>query len=156
MLDAVRARIETLPLERVAAGTTVLAAGTKTGRLLFLETGRIGIVRDGVTVTRVREPGAVFGEMSLLLDVPHTADVVALDESTLRVAEGAATLLLECPELTAYVATVLAHRLDAATRYLVDVKTQFADAGSHLGMIDEVLDSLASRHPKALRARRAG
>lgn len=156
MLEAVRARIDRLPPLRVAGGTTVLAAGTKTGRLVFLETGWIGIVRDGVTVTRVREPGAAFGEISLLLDVPHSADVVALDDSTLRIAEGAAALLLECPGLTAYVATVLAHRLDAATRNLVDVYSQFANAGSHLGMIDEVLDSLASRHPTALPARPSG
>jgi CRP-like cAMP-binding protein len=150
MLAALRARIAQLPLGHFAAGQTLLAAGTKTGRLLFLEEGRIAVVRDGVTITRVRERGAVFGEMSLLLDVPHTADVVALDATSCRVAEDAAALLLAHPELSAYVATVLAHRLDAATRYLVDVKAQLADAGNHLGMIDEVLGSLASRHPKAL------
>jgi hypothetical protein len=28
------------------------------------------------------------------------------------------------------------------TRYLVDVKRQFSDAGGHLGLVDQILDTL--------------
>ncbi len=42
-------------------------------------------------------------------------------------------------------AVVLAHRLDAVTRYLVDVKAQYGEADTRLGMIDEVLDFVLTR-----------
>ncbi len=51
----------------------------------------------------------------------------------------------------ANVARILAHRLDAVTRYLVDVKQQFAQAGGHLGMVDEVLETVMTRHPRGMR-----
>ena len=106
-----------------------------------------------MTVTRIREPGAVFGEMSLLLGGAHTADVIATEPTVCHVLESAGDSLATTPELTTYVAVVLAHRLDAVTRYLVDVKAQYAGADTQHGMIDEVLDSVLNRHPRALRLR---
>lgn len=152
MLEALRGALEALPTASFATGDTLLQAGTRSGRLYFLVSGRCAVRRDGIVVTRIGQPGAVFGEMSLLLDTPHTADVVALDPTVCRLVENAGTYLLQRPQMMAYVAAVLAHRLDAATRYLVDVKAQFADSGSHLAMIDEVLDSLVNRHPRGLAA----
>jgi CRP-like cAMP-binding protein len=147
-------RLKSVPRRDFAEGEIVLRAGTTSGRLVFLLSGELAVVRDGIWIARIREPGAVFGEMSLLLDGPHTADVLAAAPSVCHVVEGAREFLLASPEMTAYVAAILAHRLDAVTRYLVDVKSQFADAGNHLGMIDEVLETVMTRHPRALRARR--
>jgi CRP-like cAMP-binding protein len=42
----------------------------------------------------VAEPGAVFGELSVLLDQPHTADVRALETSQFHIAN-ATTLLAQ-------------------------------------------------------------
>jgi CRP-like cAMP-binding protein len=153
MLVTLAERLEGLPTRSLAPGETLLAAGTRTGRIYFLKDGELAVVRDGVTITRIREPGAIFGEMSLMLDGPHTADVVATEPSVCHVVEAAQDFLLANPELTAYVATVLAHRLDAVTRYLVDVKSQYAEAGTQLGMIEEVLTTVLTRHPRALRLR---
>lgn len=146
-------QLKTLPTLSFAAGETLMAAGTTTGRLIFLQEGELAVVREGVVVTRIREPGAVFGEMSLLLGGPHTADVVATRPSRCQVVEDAAAMLTASPELAAYVARVLAHRLDAVTRYLVDVKRQFAEADGHLGMVEEVLETVMNRHPRGMRAR---
>jgi CRP/FNR family transcriptional regulator, cyclic AMP receptor protein len=77
-------------------------------------------------------------------------DVVALEPTTCHVVENAYDFLAAHPDLMAYVATVLAHRLSAVTRYLVDVKSQFADMGGHLGMIDEVIETMLTRHPRTL------
>jgi CRP/FNR family transcriptional regulator, cyclic AMP receptor protein len=41
-----------------------------------------------------------------------------------------------------YVLRMTATRLDGLTQYLVDVKEQFADAGGHLGLVAEILDTL--------------
>ena len=37
------------------------------------------IVKEDVEIAKVTEPGAVFGEPSVLLDQPHTAHVRALE-----------------------------------------------------------------------------
>ena len=72
---AVLQRIGTLPLATYQPGETVIAAGTKTGRLLILRKGAVTIEKEGTVIAKVTEPGAVFGELSALLNQPHTADV---------------------------------------------------------------------------------
>ena len=68
-------KLSTLPLATYRAGETVLTAASTTGRLLILRQGAVAVVKDGVAIAKVTEPGAVFGELSVLLGQPHTADV---------------------------------------------------------------------------------
>src|SRR5215469_8319562 len=75
-----------LPIASFQAGETVLRAGSRTGRLLILKKGAVSVVKEGVEIARVSEPGAVFGELSILLDQPHTADVRTLESSEFHVA----------------------------------------------------------------------
>jgi CRP-like cAMP-binding protein len=112
-----------LPLVTYQSGETVLASGTKTGRLLILRKGTVAILKENTEIARVGEPGAIFGELSLLLDQPHTADVRALETSQLHVAN-ATTLLSQYPIAFRYFATVLADRLDAANRALVQLRSE--------------------------------
>src|SRR5262245_31280770 len=74
-----QSKLATLPLVTYQAGETVLSAASTTGRLLILKEGAVEVVKEGVEIARVTEPGAVFGELSVLLDQPHTADVRALE-----------------------------------------------------------------------------
>ena len=76
------------------------------------------------------EPGAVFGELSVLLDQPHAADVRALETSEFHVAD-ATTLLTQNPIAVLYVATVLAHRLDGANHALIQLKDQLQSGEPH-------------------------
>jgi hypothetical protein len=94
------------PIATYQAGETVLAAASTSGRLLILRKGAVAVLKDGVEIATVTEPGAVFGELSVLLDQPHTADVRALEASQFYVAD-AATLLRVDPIALIYVATVL-------------------------------------------------
>ena len=110
-----------LPLATYEAGEIVLAAGSKTGRLLFLRKGAVAVIREGIEIARVAEPGAVFGEISALLDQPHSADVRAVETSQFHVGNAAALQDLA----TLYsVAAVLARRLDGANQALVELKNQ--------------------------------
>src|SRR5437016_1490881 len=84
---------------------TVLSAASTTGRLLILKEGEVAVIKDGVEIARVAKPGAVFGELSVLLDQPHTADVRALEASQFHVAD-AATVPTVDPLALLYVATV--------------------------------------------------
>jgi CRP/FNR family transcriptional regulator, cyclic AMP receptor protein len=63
------------PLVTYEAGETVIADGSRTGKLLILKTGAVVIIKEGSEIAKVTEPGAVFGELSVLLNQPHAADV---------------------------------------------------------------------------------
>ena len=115
-------RITTMPLTTYQPGETVLAAGTKTGRLLILKKGAVTIRKKGEVLAEVTEPGAVFGELSALLNQPHTADVRTLEASEFRVAR--AELLEEDPAALLYVAAILAQRLNLANEALTDMKSE--------------------------------
>jgi len=60
----------------VTAGTEVLHEGGRTGHLYVLIEGRLEVVKGDTVVATVNEPGAVVGEMSVLLGQPHTASGV--------------------------------------------------------------------------------
>src|SRR5689334_8098598 len=97
-----------LPVVTRVAGETV-RAGLKTDLLLILKKGTVVILRDSVEVARVRQVGAVLGELSALLGQPHTAEVRALEDSQFYVAD--AELLDKDPSMLRYVAKILAQRL---------------------------------------------
>src|ERR1700691_3561810 len=119
-----QARLAALPLASYGPDETVFAEGTSTGRLLILKSGAVSIVKDGIEIATVSEPGAVFGELSALLDQPHGADVRVLEASEFHVAD-AATLLGQDPTALLYIATILARRLDGANRVFLELKDQF-------------------------------
>jgi CRP/FNR family cyclic AMP-dependent transcriptional regulator len=116
-------KLATLPLATYQAGENVLSAASTTGRLLILKEGAVAVVKEGVEIAKVTEPGAVFGELSVLLDQPHTADVRALEASQFHVADAASILRID-PIALLYVATVLAQRLDSANRGILELKRQ--------------------------------
>src|SRR5215472_4907228 len=115
--------VAALPVVTYQAGEIVIAEGSRTGRLLILEKGVVAIVKENTEIAQVAEPGAVFGELSVLLDKPHTAEVRALETSRFHVAN-ATTLFAQDPIAVLYVATTLARRLDAANHVLIQVKSQ--------------------------------
>lgn len=127
-----------------AAGGIVIEQGERTGELLVLVSGEVEILRDGVRVAKTEEPGVVFGEMSALLGGPATATVRALVPAVFSVIETPREFLIAHPEVSLYVAELLARRLDSLNRYLIDVKRQYDDH-DHIGMVDEVLESLMHR-----------
>ena len=83
-----------------------------------------------------------------------------------RVAPGSANTLAPqllaklCPQILAQqlvpqiVAQLLAHRLNAATTYLADIKRQYADHDNHLSMVGDVLESLVNLSPEGEAGRR--
>jgi CRP/FNR family transcriptional regulator, cyclic AMP receptor protein len=128
------------PIAAYQAGETVLTAASRTGRLLILRKGALAVLREGVEIATVREPGAVFGELSVLLDQPHTADVRALEASQFYVADAAALLRVD-PIALLYVATVLARRLDDANHALIDLRRQ-VQAGQPHGAIEKTIEKM--------------
>jgi MFS family permease len=67
--------------EHAAAGTAIVREGESSDRFLVIVSGRVEVTQGG---THVRHEGAgdFFGEIGLLRDVPRTATVTALEDTT--------------------------------------------------------------------------
>ena len=104
--------IAALPLVTYQAGETVIADGSRTARVLILKKGAVAIIKEATEIAKVTEPGAVFGEFSVLLDQPNKVDVRTLETSQFHVAD--ATVLVKQNPIAAHVTMVLARQLDNA------------------------------------------
>jgi CRP-like cAMP-binding protein len=118
-------------------------------RLLVLIEGGVEVLKDGVRVARCREPGAVFGELSILLDVPHTATVRTTEPSSFFVMDDPKEFLRDNPGAALQLCRMLARRIDSLNGYLVDIKQQFQEQEGHMSMIGDVLDTLMHHQPRA-------
>lgn len=133
---------QTLPVVQFAAGDVLLAEGQATGRLYVLLEGEVEIVKDAYQINIVSDRGAIFGEMSALLGQPHMATVRARTAGAAHLIEGGADFLSTNKDFAYGLAQLLAHRLHGVTSYLVDLKHQFEDHANHLGMVDDILETL--------------
>jgi CRP-like cAMP-binding protein len=104
--------IAALPLVTYQVGETVIAYGSRIARLFILKKGAVAIVKEDTEIAKVTEPGAVFGELSVLLDQPNKMEVRALETSQFHVAD--ATVLLTLSPIAAHVAMALARQVDNA------------------------------------------
>jgi CRP/FNR family transcriptional regulator, cyclic AMP receptor protein len=134
-------------LRDVSAGTLVIHEGGSTGHLYVLIVGRLEVVKGDAVVAIITEPGAVVGEMSVLLDQPHTATVRAASDSTIYEFADAASFLRGQPEVALLIARLLAQRLNVATTYLADIMHQYAGHGDHLAMVGEILQCMINLPP---------
>jgi len=135
----------------------VIEQGSATGPLLVLIHGEVEILRDNIRVAKTAMAGAVFGEMSVLMGCAHTATVRAIQPSRFAIIENPRQFLKSSAAASFHVASLLAKRLDTLNKYLVDVKRQY-EGHDHIGMVDEVLETLMHRQPHlsgAAGARRA-
>ncbi|MCJ7527112.1 MAG: cyclic nucleotide-binding domain-containing protein [Methyloceanibacter sp.] len=131
-----------VPRKEFAPGTILLSEGETSGRLYILAEGSVEVLRGDTQVAVIGEAGSVFGEMSVLLNRPHTATVRATSPVDVFVFDDAASFLKSNPEIAFFLGRLLAERLNAATTYLVDLKRQFEGHSNHFGMVGEVLESL--------------
>lgn len=148
--------LASLPLLSVNTGDIVITEGEPIRGIYFLESGEVEILRNGVLIAETYEPGSALGEMSWLLNTTPTSTVRALMPATFRHAVDPATFIRQNPDVALQMAVTLARRVDSLGRYLVDIKNQFKDRADHLGMIDEVLDSLMNKQPRNIPRRATG
>ncbi len=142
-----------LPEVAHVAGDVVIAEGTRTGSIWILVEGAVRVQLAGQPISTIDQPGTIFGEISLLLDQPHGATVVADGPVRMRFARDGAQLFDQHPEFARLVATGLALRLDALTVYLVDVQRQYGESPSApgLSMVADVLRHIAQQPAEGAR-----
>jgi CRP-like cAMP-binding protein len=102
----------------------------------------VEVLKGETQVNTQSEPGAIFRELAVLLVIPQTATVRAVTPSRAYFIADAPAFLHAHPDLAFLLATLLAKKLNSITTYLVDLKSQFRDQQDHLGMVEEVLETL--------------
>ena len=132
-----------LPLIDLAVGDTLLSEGQARTALYVLVSGTLEISVQGGRVAMVSEPGSVIGEIAFLLDIDHGATVTAASPSRLHVVADVDRFLRADTESLLEISRTLALRLNRLTGYLSDVRAQYAGAGGHFELVDEVLAELA-------------
>jgi CRP-like cAMP-binding protein len=123
-------------------GAQILVEGHRHRELLILVSGAVRITVSGAEIRLIDEPGSILGEMATLLDAPATATVTAVGECRFRRTDDSEAFMRDHPTFAFEIASTLARRLDLITRYLADLRNQYADRSDHLGVVDTVLESL--------------
>ena len=137
-----------LPERSFAPGAVIVREGGRSAGLWVLVSGRLSVRRDGVELNELGTPGQLIGEISLLLDIPHTATVAAVEPSVLRCANDGRQLLADDPTIALHVAAGLAERLTLLTEYVADITRQYADVPG-ISMVSAVLNRMSSSGPAA-------
>jgi len=133
-----------LPKIEFARGDTIVKEGGSAGDIWILVRGVLQVSRAGVPVNTITQPGALIGEISVLLSTVYSATVEATEPSILRYAANGQEFLASDPAIATFVAVGLAERLNFVTTYLADLKHQYGDAPG-LAMVPEVLRRLAQQ-----------
>ena len=134
----------------IGKGHLLIEEDVRANRLYVLKHGAFDVVRNGVRIVQISDPGAFLGEISSVLGSAPTANVVAAQDSIVHVMDEASASVRMRADVTYAIAQLLARRLSAVTAYLVDIKRQYADSNTHLGLMDQVLGSLMTMQPKAV------
>jgi CRP-like cAMP-binding protein len=133
-----------LPLETLAPGTHLTTEGTRSGQLYILESGTLTVQREGVALATIDEPGAIIGEMAVLLGIPHSATVIARDTARVRVVDDALGTLSQNAEFALHLATIACARLNATSALLVELKGQAAGKAKEQALMSRILMALAA------------
>jgi CRP/FNR family transcriptional regulator, cyclic AMP receptor protein len=137
------------PVRALAPGETLIEAGEAGGELYVLQSGRLSVVREGIEIAGISEPGALIGEMSVLLGVDHSASVRAVGAAEVRVIENGIGFLEATPIVALHVATLACQRLDATSALVVQLRKQ--GSSPEPGFLERLFGALTGTEVEARR-----
>ena len=144
IMPSLAALAVSLPLETLTPGTHLTTEGTSSGHLYILESGTLTLQREGIALATIDEPGAIIGEMAVLLGIPHSATVIAKDAARVRVVNDALDTLSQNAEFALHLATIACARLNATSALLVELKGRAAGKAKEQALMSRILMALAA------------
>ena len=141
-------RFEDMTPKVFAPGEVLMEEGRETGKLFVLKSGTVEVRRRGTTITSISDPGAVVGEMSALLDRPHTATVVAITAVEAYGLENGMKFLEERPGLALHVAAGLARRLENTTDLVVRLRHGAVKKKADVSLFERLFGFLTGKPPE--------
>jgi len=136
-----------LPVRTLEPGDTLMREAEQGGNLYILESGRLVVERQGVKIADIKEPGAIIGEMSVLLGNESSATVRAERECRIRVIEDAIAFLERTPLVALHVATLACARLDATSALLVELRKETTGKAQEQSLLNRIFSSLLTQPP---------
>lgn len=113
-----------LPVTVLGAGGVLVAEGQRTGKLYILRAGDLEILRDGSVVAVFADPGTIVGEISVLLDQPHSATIRSRRGAGVQVVDDPIPFMDRHPAFARQIARALAERLQRTTALLIDLRAR--------------------------------
>lgn len=92
------------------SGAVLLQQGYADHVVYILEWGAVEVLKDDVQVALISQPGSIFGDLSALLEIAHTATVRVAQRSGFRVIPQAHIAFRSSPRLALFIAQQLARR----------------------------------------------
>ncbi|RYE88540.1 MAG: Crp/Fnr family transcriptional regulator [Hyphomicrobiales bacterium] len=129
--------VQHYPVTVVGPRGVLVQEGQQTGKLYVLKAGDLEIVRDGSLVASIGEAGAIIGEMSVLLDQPHSATVRSRMGAEVYAISDPNAFLDANPGVARQIAGLIAVRLQKTTALLVDMRQQAKEREDHV-MFDKI------------------
>jgi len=154
-MSSLLALTRSLPRRSLAPGEALISEGDEGGELYVLETGQLSVERDGVVIASIDEPGALIGEMAVLLGIDNSATVRARSGASVRVIEDAIPFLERTPLVALQVATLACARLDATSALLVELKKETQGKTDEQGLLSRIFSAMTSTPAPARPPRRA-
>ncbi|MEQ1768290.1 MAG: cyclic nucleotide-binding domain-containing protein [Devosia sp.] len=136
------------PTRQLIPNESLLTAGEQSGELYILESGRLSVVRDGVAIASITEPGALIGEMSVLLNIEHSATVRAETEAVVRVIDDPIGFMERSPLVALHVATLACARLNTTSALLVELKREAEGQSKQQGLLSRIFASMVVSEPR--------
>jgi CRP-like cAMP-binding protein len=130
------------PVRNLAPGEVLITEGDPGGELFVLESGKLTVLREGVAIASIDEPGALIGEMSVLLGTEATATVRADRPTAVRVVRDALAFLERQPLVTLRVATLLSARLDRTSQLLAELTRESGAKTGEQSMFNRLMKVL--------------
>lgn len=111
-----------LPVVTLEPEGVLFKEGERSGKLYILKSGDLEVVRDGSAVAAFADSGVVVGEMSALLDEPHSATIRSRKGAEIYVVDDPSAFLDRHPAVAREIARTLAQRLSKTTALLVEMR----------------------------------
>lgn len=150
-MASILALTQSQPIRSLVPGEELVTRGDEGGELFVLESGRLIVERDGVTLATIAEPGALIGEMAVLLGNDHSATVRAETAAVVRVIDNPIAFLERTPLVALHVATLACARLEATSALLVELKKETQGRAGEQGILSRIMSALSAPPPESSR-----
>jgi CRP-like cAMP-binding protein len=127
MRESLLEAVADLPVTVLGPRGVLVSGGDRTDRLYVLKSGDLEVLRGGSVVASFGQPGDIIGEMSVLLEKPHSATVRSRLGAEVHVVDDPISFLDAHPAVSRQLARSLAQRLDRTTALLIDLRAQMKE-----------------------------
>ena len=135
-----------LPIRNFKEGEPIIQENHKDDCLYILRSGSVEVRKRDIEINRISSRGSIFGEVGVILEQPHGASVIALEDSEFHWTEDGSGFLAENPAIVSQISRILALRLRNLTDELVEFRELVDTDEEFSGQFGGVMKMLVEHH----------